>query len=327
MPYSSENVRTVTEAFSNKRSSAEKIAEEEREQLYAALPDVKKIDRRLSTLGLRIFGESMRGGDGIAARIARIKAETEELVSERARLVADGGFRADMGEPRYECAVCSDTGYDKNGKMCGCLKRALICAEFQSSGMAGLIAKQDFDNFSLDYYTGADARKMSTILEKSKEFAACVSGGGYMNMLFMGGTGRGKTHLSSGIAKKVIEGGCSVVYESAQNIFADFEHERFFRSYGDKTPPKTDKYFDCDLLIIDDLGTEVTNQFTVSCLYNLINTRMVSEKSMLISTNVEQNDLLERYTDRIISRLFGEFAAYIFPGRDIRSAKLKMTKN
>ena len=324
MPFSSENVKKISEEFASKRNAAQLRADNERESLYAALPDVRKIDRRLSSLGLRIFGESMRGGD-VAGRIAVIRAETEELVRERARLIKEKGLDADIGEPKYECAACSDTGYDKNGKMCGCMRRALVGAEFKSSGMAGLISSQDFDNFSLEYYADADRAKMENIFEKAKEFARDVSGGAYRNMLFMGTTGLGKTHLSSGIAKKVIEGGCSVVYESAQNVFADFEHERFFRAYGDKSPSKTDKYFECDLLIIDDLGTEVTNQFTVSCLYNLINSRMVAQKSMLISTNVGQKELLDRYSDRIVSRLLGEFGAYMFAGRDIRSAKLRKT--
>lgn len=326
MPYSSESVTKVTELYAKKKVAAEVAAEVEKAQLYSAVPDVKKIDNRLSSIGLRIFKESMRGGADLCGRIDNIRVEAEELVSERARLVAAAGFDADMGEPKYECPLCKDTGYDKNGKMCKCLHRALVDAEFKNSGMSGLISKQDFDNFSLDYYIGVDRTKMENNLIRAKAFAAAVAEGQCRNMLFMGTTGLGKTHLSSGIAKSVIESGCSVIYESAQNMFSDFSYERFNKGFGDRTPSKTDKYFECDLLIIDDLGTEVSNQFTSACLYNVINTRIVSEKSMLISTNVRRNELLEQYNERIVSRLIGEFEVCAFVGRDVRGEKLKMNK-
>ncbi|MBQ2766264.1 MAG: ATP-binding protein, partial [Clostridia bacterium] len=142
------------------------------------------------------------------------------------------------------------------------------------------------------------------------------------NVFFCGTTGLGKTHLSTAIAKTLIERGFDVVYDTAQNILSDFEYERFGRSYGDDSESRTDKYFDCDLLIIDDLGTEMTNQFTVSCLYNIINTRINHSKSMLISTNLTQNEIRERYSDRITSRLFGDFMVMRFVGKDIRLQKL-----
>ena len=143
------------------------------------------------------------------------------------------------------------------------------------------------------------------------------------NPLFLyGGSGLGKTHLSTSIAKVLIERGFDVVYDSAQNIISDFEYERFGRGYGDMSDSRTDKYFDCDMLIIDDLGTEMANQFTVSCLYNIINTRINHSKSMIISTNLAQNEIRERYTDRITSRLFGDFMVMKFTGKDIRLQKL-----
>jgi DNA replication protein DnaC len=129
----------------------------------------------------------------------------------------------------------------------------------------------------------------------------------------------GKTHLSSAIAKVVIDNGYDVVYETAQNIFADFEAERFGRAPAGEN--RTARYFNCDLLIMDDLGTEMQTQFTVPCLYNLLNTRLISEKSMIISTNVRKEELLSKYSDRITSRLFGEFEICVFTGKDIRSQK------
>ena len=137
-------------------------------------------------------------------------------------------------------------------------------------------------------------------------------------------TGLGKTHLSSACAKAVIDRGFDVVYESAQNIFSDFEYERFNRGYNtDAQNEKTARYFETDLLIIDDLGTEVTNQFTTACLYNIVNTRMCTGKGMIINTNLKKEELVAKYQDRITSRLFGEFEICLFMGKDIRSQKLR----
>lgn len=323
MPYSSENFNATAEAFAAKKLKAEREADARRAEIYAVLPKVREIDEALSETGLKIFGEAFKGKIGLSDRIAKLKNETDDLREARRAILISAGYAEDCTEPKYECEKCLDTGYTKDGKMCDCFRRALTKAGFESSGMAKLIEKQTFDNFSLDYYSGADKAQMEKNLSRAREFAADVSRGEYRDMLFMGTTGLGKTHLSSAVAKTVIEGGCNVVYESAQNVFSDFEYERFSRSYGDSTPPKTKKYFDCDLLIIDDLGTEISNQFTVSCLYNLINSRIVAEKSMLISTNVGKEEMLERYSDRILSRLFGEFEVCVFSGKDVRSQKLK----
>ena len=136
-----------------------------------------------------------------------------------------------------------------------------------------------------------------------------------------GGTGLGKTHLSSAIAKRVIEKGNDVFYVTAVNMVGDFESEQF----GSSQPQKgelTDRYFDCDLLIIDDLGTELSNQFTVSCLYNLLNVRINRGLATVISTNLSQQELFKKYNDRITSRIIGEFRILPFSGTDIRLQKI-----
>ena len=122
----------------------------------------------------------------------------------------------------------------------------------------------------------------------------------------------------------MIENGYDVIYETSQNIFGDFEFERFNRGYAsiEEEPSHTDKYFSCDLLIIDDLGTEMINQFTVSCLYNIINTRINHEKATIINTNFSRDELTKKYSERIASRLFGEFFMMPFFGRDARELKI-----
>ena len=160
---------------------------------------------------------------------------------------------------------------------------------------------------------------IEAVLCAAKDFAESFDKTG-KNLLFIGGTGLGKTHLSTAIAARAIERGFDVVYETAQNVIADFEYDRFKSGYGE-SESRSERYLACDLLIMDDLGAELTNQFTVSSLYNIINTRINLGKSMLISTNLGQKNLFERYDERITSRLFGEFDPYLFRGVDIRRQK------
>ena len=135
--------------------------------------------------------------------------------------------------------------------------------------------------------------------------------------MLVGGTGLGKTHLSTSVAKTVIERGYDVLYVCAIDMFADFEQKQFGNGEDN-----TRRYFDCDLLIIDDLGTELTNQFTVSCLYNVINSRINSAKSTFINTNLSKKEIETKYAERITSRLFGEYYPLVFTGVDVRKQKM-----
>jgi DNA replication protein DnaC len=204
------------------------------------------------------------------------------------------------------------------------MKRALIYEGFRSSGLGSLIEKQSFENFSLGYYNGADLEKMEYNLAAAKDFAESFSEDSSENLLLLGGTGLGKTHISTAIAKRIIERGYDVLYDSAQNMITAFEQDRFHRGYGDDSPYESEKYFSSDLLIIDDLGTEIANSFSVSCLYNVINTRINKGKPIVINTNMNQKIMLSRYDERISSRLLGEFRILLFTGEDIRKQKASL---
>ena len=193
---------------------------------------------------------------------------------------------------------------------------------FERSGLKNLLHTQTFDNFSLDYYKGEDRLTMEMNLRMAKNFIKDF-GQGSPSLLLMGGTGLGKTHVSTAIAAAIIGKGNDVQYETSQNLISDFSFERFGRGYGDSSANKTDRYFECDLLVIDDFGAEEINQFTVSCFYNLINTRYNAGKPIIISTNLTPDAIMKRYTDRIASRIFGEFTVLSFSGTDIRMQKLR----
>ncbi len=323
MAYNKENYAKIREEFANKNRLAKEAAEQRARELHKMYPELEKIDRVLSETGFKILGEAMKGRDGLDERIAALKEENLELQAVRASYLESIGYPADYTAVKYECPICSDTGF-VGTKMCDCLRRALVLAGYESSGIGGLIRTQSFDSFSLDYYKRSpeEHKNMELILSACKNYAASFDGKNGENIFFCGTTGLGKTHLSTSVAKAVIDRGFDVVYDTAQNILSDFEFERFGRSYSDNSDSRTEKYFGCDLLIIDDLGTEMTNQFTVACLYNIINTRINHSKSTLISTNLTQNEIRDRYSDRITSRLFGDFTVMRFVGKDIRLQKL-----
>lgn len=319
MAYNRSNYLRIRDEFEHKYIKARDDALERRDELYNRFPEIKQIDDALSDTGMRIFQETLKGRPGLAERLAAVRAENEELLSLRREWLNIHGFTPDYTDPHYECELCHDTG-SVGMSMCRCMKLALIEAGYESSGIGNLMKTQSFDTFDLSYFQ--DDREqyayMKKVLDFCRRYATDFSDIKHNNLLFLGNTGRGKTHLSTSIAKVIIERGYDVVYDTAQNIFADFENERF--RHADNRP--TERYFDCDLLIIDDLGTEMSNQFTVACLYNVINTRINFDRSIIINTNLATAELRKRYSDRILSRLFGEFQLFEFIGADIRQLKL-----
>jgi DNA replication protein DnaC len=317
MSFNKENYSRIRAEYDEKRNKAVQEANKREGYIYDTLKGIKLIDGKLRATGAKLLSVAMEGGENVAERIELIKKENLSLQAKRAEILRQNGYSADYTEPQYECKQCNDTGFIGD-KICDCLKKALIMAQYQTSGIGYLMKSQSFKTFKLDYYK--DGQHMQQVYDMCKSYAEQYDNSG-KSLLLCGNTGLGKTHMSTSIAKIVIDKGYNVLYDTAQEIIGDFEQERF-GSYGEDKPD-LDKYFDCDLLIIDDLGTEVSNQFTVSCLYNIINTRLNKSKSTIINTNLNQNELPKRYGNRIASRIFGEYKPLVFIGNDIRMKKLE----
>lgn len=327
MGYNQENFRRIRAEYETKAMKAEEAADERREELYRVIPGLRDLDRTLSGFGLRLMKQAMEGGD-TQAGIASLQAENERIQAARRDLLARYGYPADYCSPRYECPKCRDSGY-VGIRMCTCMRKKLTEAGMMSSGLGSLMKTQSFENFSLDYYKNDPAAyaRMQDNLQKIRIYATNFGGPEWgkiaHNMLFFGGTGLGKTHLSTSIARVVIEHGYDVFYNSAVGMLADFETQRFGNSAVLGDADNTSRYTTCDLLILDDLGTELVNQFTLSVLYTVINTRMNLAKATIISTNLTAAELRKTYSDRITSRLFGEFNPIPFVGTDVRKLKIR----
>lgn len=321
MGYNRDDLIRIKGEYREKYQKARRSADMRADEVYLRIPRVKEIDIALSRTALEIMSAVTSGKESADVALARVRARNSELMEERGRLLVSAGYPADYTDVRYDCDKCDDSGY-VDGKMCECMKRELVMAGYESSGLGRLIATQSFDNFSLDYYKsgGANYQNMQLYFTSLRSFAQGFSSDTYRNFLLIGGTGLGKTHLSTAVAKSVIERGFDVLYVSAIDMFADFEKKQFGNS--DITEDNTRRYFECDLLIIDDLGTELTNQFTVSCLYNVINSRINSARSTFINTNLSKKEIEAKYAERITSRLFGEYYPLVFSGIDIRKQKM-----
>ena len=318
MAYKVENYRLVRERFEEKRHRAVREAELRREEIHRLCPEIGVIDEALAKTGMQIFMAACGGEAGVQEKIARIRRENEQLLSERRALLTALGYPTDYTDASYECPRCKDSGF-VDCRMCDCMHRELVLEGFRSSGIGRLIDRQSFSNFSLDYYRSSeeDYKRMKVNLEAAIEFSETAPPA-YANLLLCGSTGLGKTHLSSAIARRVIERGFDVRYESVQNVLSDFEHDRFRSGYGGEPDERSHVYIDTELLILDDLGTEMTNSFTVSVLYQIVNTRINQGRPTVISTNLTQSELRERYGDRVASRIFGEYRPLLFCGRDVR---------
>lgn len=323
MGYNKENYSRVRAAYQTKYLNALEAADRRMAELHAKSPEVAEIDRALSKTGVEIAMAALGTGEEYREKLAAVEEKNLALQKKRAQLLEKMGYPADYTLPPYECAKCRDSGF-VGTKMCECMRRDLILAAYESSGLGRLMQTQSFERFDLSFYS-ADAetyRRMKENFEMLKAYAEQFTLDAD-NLILCGQTGLGKTHLSTSVARRVIERGYDVYYTGAIEMFADFERARF-GSGEDKRDASAElaRYTDCDLLILDDLGTETANQFTASCLYMVLNNRINLRKPTIINTNLMGKEIQARYADRITSRLFGEFRILPFVGTDVRRQKL-----
>ena len=292
------------------------------ETLYGQYPRLREIDLALRQSVSHAVAAAFRKGADTTAAIAAIKEENLALQREREWLLEANDLDESVLEPAPICSHCGGSGY-VGAVMCECLQE--LCRQEQKKELSSLLGgKENFDQFRLDLYptepdpqTGISPRQlMQNTYQHCRRYAREFSLRS-PSLLFVGTPGLGKTFLSACIARSVADAGFSVVYDTAGKLFTDFEIVKFSGDRADLTR----KYLECDLLIIDDLGTEMTTQFTVSALYHVINTRMMENKATIISTNLNIEESARRYSPQIASRLQGSFKMLTFVGDDIRVMK------
>ena len=320
MAYSAQVLRRARARLEQAKLERERENEAHRAAAYERYPRMREIDRELqqSMAELAIAFLKKDSEEALGA----IRTRNQTLQAERNWILEAGEFEDGYLDDTPVCTRCGGTGYD-GSQMCSCLRE--LCRQEQKKELTSLLGsgRESFDTFRLDVYSDAYDPKLGTSprelmrsnLNICKKYAAGFSAASG-SLLFSGATGLGKTFLSACIARQIADRGFSVMYETAIRLFGDFETEKFGAQGGDGS--LTRKYFDCDLLIIDDLGTEMTTQFTVSALYSVLNTRMMEGKPILISTNLLPEALETRYSPQIASRIVGTFRLIKFAGDDLR---------
>lgn len=299
-------------------------------ELYRRAPALRELDRAIRGTMTELT-ELAVSGRAVAAdgpEITEIRRRNLELQAQRARLLEELGYAADALDDTPACPRCGDTGWE-GGVMCDCLRQ--LCAAEQMKALTALLnltEEQSFANLRFDVYSGTVRQEEGcSPRERMKKIAAVCEGFARQfphyplkNLLFSGGTGLGKTFLSGCIARMVSEGGYSVVYDTAINLFAAFETRKFTRDAAEERQARGDtrRYLSCDLLILDDLGSELTTPMVQSTLYEVVNSRLQADKRTIISTNLSMDQIRDRYTPQVASRIEGLYRELTFFGEDIR---------
>lgn len=298
------------------------------EEACRLLPRLKEIDDTISAISLK---QARKLLDGDTHALAALKTELQLLFTEKKELLASSQLPPDYLEPLYTCPDCKDTGF-ADGHKCHCFQKAIIDFLYSQSNLKEILEKENFASCSLEYYshhhidplTGRSSYEaMQTALKSCHSFVDTFSTE-FHNILLYGDTGIGKTFLSHCIAKELIERSFSVLYFTASTLFTIFAKHTF-----DKDTEASETYehiYSCDLLLIDDLGTEFSNSFTVSQLFICLNERILRQKSTIISTNLALEDLKNVYSERIFSRITSSYTVLRLTGDDIRIQKKLMNK-
>ena len=299
------------------------LAEWERREAeaYAAAPELRHIDAQLRALIHDVI-DCAGGGENAAEGLEHVRQESLRLCAEKAETLVAHGFPADYLDDLVSCTSCRDTGYRSDGEICFCLLRLYEEEKAKELTCVLKAGEESFGDFRLDYYKGKARECMEQTLCAARAYAEGF-GPDTGNLLLQGSTGLGKTFLSGCIARTVSAKGCSVVYETAQEAFAAFEEQKFSRdaeTYA-AASEKVQRILNCELLILDDLGTELTTSFTQSALYNIINSRLSGSRKTVISTNLTDAELAARYLPQTVSRLNGEYETLLFLGEDIRAIR------
>jgi len=298
------------------------VLDEHVEEAYQRVPRLSEIDNEITSLSMR-KARSLLGGPKEDWNLTEAIAALSE---ERTALLSRYGYPEDYLQMHYDCSRCQDSGY-VNGEKCICFKKASIDLLYTQSNIKDILNENNFNNFSLEYYpedlksstTGLSARETAfQAVTKAKDFISHFSDS-FDNLFLYGDTGVGKTFLSHCIAKELIDQGFCVIYFSAFDLFDRFAKGTFTNDA--QALEQNEHILDCDLLIIDDLGTELTNSFVASSLFLCINERLMRNKATIISTNLSLGNFAETYSERIFSRISSNYSMMKLIGNDIRIQK------
>lgn len=320
MPLSTSQYDEIMREYEKRRESARHTVSEHKAEVWDMIPEYKTIEDKITDLAMECATKVF---DGDKASIEKMKAEIEKLTLRQAELLKAYGFPEDYLVEKYTCKDCKDTGYI-DGAKCHCLKQESLKILYKQSNIEEVLKRENFDTLSYDYYSDDEKQRMEVIIDRCKAFVSDFDDK-YENILLYGNVGVGKTFLTNCIANELIKKGCSVIYFTSIRLFDTLSQSVFSYDEDESFDVQKD-IFTCDLLIIDDLGTESINSFVASRLFDVLNERDLRHKATVISTNLSLESINERYTERNFSRIFGNYTVLRPDVSDIRIKKRRSTK-
>lgn len=309
----------IMRGYENRQTQNRHLLEERTQEIYTKVEGYRALSESIATLSVS-QGKKLLEGDEHA--LEELRSSIHNLSSMKKQLLTGAGYPADYLDPVYTCPDCKDTGYT-DGIKCHCFKQAEINLLYEQSGIRDMIEKENFNMLSYEYYEGESLERFQNTVNECRNFIKTFNSD-YHNLFFYGTVGTGKSFLSGCIAKELLESGHSVIYFSAAGLFETLSRNMFDYKNKDEVLHFHEDLYGCDLLIIDDLGTEYTNNIAVSVFFSLLNERHLNRKSTIISTNLSLEDLRNRYSDRVFSRITNQYTICKFTGPDIRMIKKRL---
>ena len=321
MSYTTAEYEAARRELEKRRSEAEKNQQIRHDKIIAEIPEIADAENEMAKTALSVIKALGMGKDSVPY-VRQLEAASLAAQQRRKELLKANGYPEDYLKVRYKCPLCEDKGF-VNGRMCSCHKLILKSNAYEKLCSKIPVDKFTFDNFDAELYPDSGSeisprKRMENVLSFCKSYAADFRTDSPSLLLF-GDTGLGKTHLSIAIAGAVIQKGYGVIYASAQNVLGKIENEKFGRTEYAETEKNI---LECDLFILDDLGAEFSTNFTVSAVYNIVNSRLLSGKPTIINTNLSLEMIQSAYTQRIASRILSEYIILQFDGNDIRQLKM-----
>lgn len=319
-------IKKILTQYDEKRERAEREHHYKKMQLYAEVPELRDLDKEISLTGVLISRALLAHPESYEEKLQEITEKMNVLKSKRAVLLTDNNIPHDYANIHYECTDCQDTGYLPSGKRCQCLQQALTTYTFEMSSINDLLEKENFNTFDVNLFSNekhkdeklTPRQNIMEIVSIVEEFIRNFTDKNGENLLFYGNTGLGKTFMCNCIAKELLARKQTVLYQTAFKMLDIIRNYKFNNQYDEENLMQYNLIFEVDLLIIDDLGTEVPNSFTVGELYNIVNSRLIANKKTIISTNLSPSELSEIYTTRVFSRILKHYRKLNFYGCDLR---------
>ncbi len=304
----------IRREYDMKQLKNRRTLEERKQEIYTICPAYENTVYQVASLSTEFGKKILEGEPGAAQTYHKAVAELSE---QKRKLLLQSGYPTDYLDPIYDCPDCQDTGYI-NGNKCHCFRQRIIHILYEQSNLQEVLQSSDFSKLSYEYYKGEDLQNFKKAVETSFHFIRNMKTGNE-NLLLYGAVGTGKTFLSNCIANEVLKQGYSVIYFSAINLFNMLSRYSFDQNSKETLYKTYEDLYNCDLVIVDDLGTEMSNSFTNSQFFSFVNERLLHQKPIVISTNLGLEELKSRYSERIFSRLTSHFTFRKLSGPDIRT--------